>query len=156
LPYRLSAIQCDIVKLEKLDLDLAKREKEIQVAKLEEELVVLQAALIRLRGGAEADVAHQKQMAAAAADIRMRELLLNSLPAILAEANRPIEKIREIRAISLSGGQDSHASNGSIGGVLSSASSIHLLREVLGFLGQDSIDIGSAKQSNIPSPSESD
>ena len=110
-------------------------EKELEVMLLKQKLNAVQVELDRSGGEVKSQNIEKEVLARGAQEIKMRELLLSALPAIIEQASKPVEKIGEIRAISLSGNQAPEAGGqSSVGSILASASTLPLVRELFRFV----------------------
>ncbi len=119
--------------LETLKLRETTEQKRISVAKLTEELSKLEVGRIQREGMADASVAKARSLAEMAGPLKMRDLTLDALPKIIEGASRPIEKIADMRVLAVSGGAGESQEN-ALGGLLASATSLPIMKEVMRFL----------------------
>jgi hypothetical protein len=117
-------------RLEMLRLEYEANQKELESIKLKEEVSRIRTELERVSGQVKAKIIEQETLARSAASIKMREILLQSLPQIAAEVNRPLEKMGEIR-VNLVGTTDSAEQGGFLQGLWKSTSIIPLIKEAL-------------------------
>jgi hypothetical protein len=110
-------------------------EKELEVMLLKQKLNAVQVELERSSGEVRSQNLEKEVLAKGAQQSKMRELLLSALPAIIEQASKPVEKIGQIRAISLAGNQGAEL-NGqpNVGSILASASTLPLVRELFRFV----------------------
>src|SRR5262249_50802126 len=101
----------------------------------------------RTKGQVKAENIEKEMLAHGAHEMRMRQSMLSALPNIIQQASAPIEKIREIRAISLSGtGITEGQTANNVGSLLASASTIPVVREMFRFLSDLEQNVGSDEQ----------
>ncbi len=128
------------------DLDELRLERTAVEGKISEAT----SARAEMTGKAEAEVERLKKLAADAALLESRTLLLKALPDILRAAFSPAEKLTDVRCLyvgqaasSTNESPASHASMDGFGSVLASMSSLPMLREVLRFIDGWSIPVRS-------------
>ena len=121
-------------RMEMLELEKSAVRKQIEVMESKEKVSKMEAELELLQGMNRAEVIERETLAKAADVIRMREHLISALPKILEEANRPIAKMGEIRILNLGAAADGPGQNGPLGGILSTASLLPVVKEVMRFL----------------------
>jgi hypothetical protein len=118
------------------ELTMIQRRREIlqerhELRKLEEELALMENQLERIRGETRVELIEKEALARSAHTLKMQEILTANLPSILQEANRPIEKMGEVRIINLSGAAHNSAPDRVLSGILASASTLPIIQEVL-------------------------
>jgi len=110
-------------------------EKQVELLSLKEQLNTAEVDLEQRKGKVSADNVERDVLAKGAHEMRMQQLLLQSLPAIVEQAARPAEKIGEIRVLNVSGGQSFEpGAQGGIGSMIAFASALPVIREIFHFL----------------------
>jgi hypothetical protein len=122
-------------KMESLELEKQILEKEMTLTESREKISRLQIELEKIRGEIKVELAEKEILAKSADVLQMRKIFMEALPKILAEANRPIEKMGEVRLLNISGIQDKTEQGGLLTGLLSSASLLPMIKDVIQFLG---------------------
>lgn len=134
IQYRLQMKERELKhELAMLELKEATSQKDLEVAKLRKEAEKLETEIARAKGELNAAIIEQETLARAADIIKMREIFLQALPKIMEEANRPIEKMGEIR-MNLIGPSGDIERNDLLKGLLGSASVLPLVKEAIRFL----------------------
>lgn len=128
---------------QKFEKELRNNENKLKITELENRIAELESDIKRKIGVADNDVLEGRNLADSAASIKMRETLLKYLPNILEMANRPMEKMGEIRMMNLYGGSEATASqNNSLGSFFASASILPVIKEGLKFLKEWENEVG--------------
>jgi hypothetical protein len=120
-------------KLEILEIEREASEKELATMQLKEKAAALKTELERVHGEVRARIIEQETLARSADIIKMREILFQALPEVVREVNRPIEKMGEIR-VNFIGAAGNVEQSGFLKGLLTSTSTIPLIKEALRFL----------------------
>jgi len=124
--------QQDLLRKQKLEA-----ESKLELISLEQKRNAVDVELERSKGQVKADNLEREILAKGAHETKMRQMLLDALPKIVEQASRPIEKIGEIKAIHISGGQGPDGSGSSnLGSLFASASSLPIVRELLKFFSE--------------------
>jgi flotillin-like protein len=119
--------QQDLLRKQKLEA-----ESKLELISLEQKRNAVDVELERSKGQVKADNLEREILAKGAHETKMRQMLLDALPKIVEQASRPIEKIGEIKAIHISGGQGPDGGGSSnLGSLFASASSLPIVRELL-------------------------
>ncbi len=127
-------------KLERFRYEIQSAELRVQQAELQRDIAKTESETTAAIGKAEAEVDQEKVLAANSHTMRMNESLLNALPTILEKAYAPAEKLREVKVLYLGGrsatstGEYPTLTDHALGAVLSSMSTIPMVKEVLRFL----------------------
>lgn len=121
-------------KLEMLELEKAAIQKEIEILEAKERITKTETELELIQGSAKAEIIEKEILAKSADIILMRKELMIALPRILEEASRPIAKMGEIRILNLTGAGETGEQKNVLGGILSSASMLPFIKEVMRFL----------------------
>lgn len=121
-------------RLDFIEKELEEKKKQIQFNELAKKSAVLETEVEKVKGLVSAEIIEKKSMANFASKIAMQKSLLDALPKVLAEANRPIEKMGEIRTINITGLSDKKDNQSPIGSILASATFLPLLKEVIHFI----------------------
>jgi len=110
-------------------------EKEVELLDMKLKKHAAEVAIERDRGSVKAENLEKEVLAGGAHDERMRKLFIDVLPKIAEQVSRPVEKIGEVRVISLAG-QPSGDSSGanSLGSIIASASTMPVIRELFRFV----------------------
>ncbi|MAU00173.1 MAG: hypothetical protein CL608_23785 [Anaerolineaceae bacterium] len=123
---------------EKLEMELEQGRLELEEKhnrrNIEEEINEMESRLERTRGETRVELIERETLAKSAHMLKMQELLLTNLPNILQEANRPIEKMGEIRLINLSGANENSGLDKTLSGILTSTSILPILKDMLRFI----------------------
>jgi hypothetical protein len=110
-------------------------EKQVELLSLKEQLNTADVDLQQRKGKVSAENVERDVLAQGAHEMRMQQLLLQSLPAIVEQAARPAEKIGEIRVLNVSGSQPLESGNQmGVGSIIASASALPVIREIFHFL----------------------
>jgi hypothetical protein len=130
-------------------------EKELEVMRLKQQLNAVEVELRRSKGEVNALNIQQEVLARGAHEFKMRDMLFSSLPAIVEQASKPIERIGDIRMISVSGGQGTEPTpQANLGSLLASASSLPIVREMFRFLNEVEGPGGQASDAKSDAKSE--
>ncbi len=139
--------------LESLQHEIGEARLRLERSTIERQLVEIDRHRIETLGKAEAEVEREKVLATHAATTEMNKALLQALPSILEKAYAPTEKLGEIKVLYLGGREnsDSGATDKSpigqaLGSILSSMSTLPMLREVWEFLGDWNTKSGTMRQ----------
>lgn len=122
-------------QMELLELEREALQKQMALMELKERISRSETELERIQGAAKAEVMEREVMARSADVIQMRNSLMEALPRILQEANRPIEKMGEIRILNVTGMTNKIGEGGFVGGLISAISVLPMVKEVIRFLG---------------------
>ncbi len=115
-----------------LQMEQANVELESKLGDLKRKISEVEIELEKKKGLAQAETVERHSLAESAATIEMRRIMMEALPKVMEQAARPIEKMGEIRAISISGATDSSGGNeGVLGSILASASALPLVSECI-------------------------
>ena len=115
-----------------VDGQQAVAEKEVRLLPLTSQLKTAELELEERKGRIAAGSVAREVLAKGAHERRMQESLLTVLPGLVEHAARPMEKIGEIKVLSISGNDPSGA--GSHGGIASIITALPFVREVFGFV----------------------
>jgi len=120
--------------LEKIQIQRKVRQEENELVELREQVAATEIRLDRAKEELRVEIVEKEMLAKSADTIKMRELLVSALPKILEEANRPMEKMGEMRTLNFVGMSDKMDKNGLVGGLLGSISTLPMVKEVIRFL----------------------
>ena len=127
------------LELQKMRLKKLEEEKKVMDCKAELSVVKQQIENANIvqeqkRREMEAKYLKEKTLAKAADVISLRKTVTDILPEIVKEANRPIEKIGEMKVNILSGMDGTHGSSNVIGNILTGVSLLPTIKQCLEFL----------------------
>jgi len=123
------------LELEKLEKEREAKQREVEVVELKRQIAEKENTQEEQRGMTKVKIIKEETLAKSADVIEMRKLLMDNLPKVMEMANRPIEKMGEIRINMYGGGADTvFGQNNTLGTFLASASTLPIIKEFLRFL----------------------
>ncbi len=130
-------------RVQLLALQQEEVEKAREISRMRQEVSLLEIELKKIKGLAKAEVAEQRELASVAGAVRIKELVLSALPEILEQANRPLEKMGDIRSFNVTGSADSFGPDKTLGALLASAPLFPLIKEIFRFFSESELDLES-------------
>ncbi|HEY4425925.1 MAG TPA: flotillin domain-containing protein [Pyrinomonadaceae bacterium] len=128
-------------ELEHLRYEIELDQLKVKRAELQGEIAKKESERMEVFGKAQAEIDREKALAVHAHTMRMNESLLTALPGILEKAYAPTEKLGEVKVLYLGGrnfdssGEYQAPTDQALGTILSSMSTLPMVKEVLRFLG---------------------
>lgn len=121
-------------KLKILGLEKQSKEKELEFSALKGKLASLEMEMEKVKEQARIEFLEKENLAKDAHKFQMRKALLEALPKILIEANKPLEKMGKIHTMQFIGSPNEGGQKNLTEGLLASASTLPLIKEVIRFV----------------------